>query len=230
MNRCSERERCAAGNRKGAGFTLLELMLAFTLFGVIAGSIGLVTRTFNRAFRAGVAGAALDSNLRRSMDFVCDRLRAVSSSTLIPLTESPFSTTQVDFQRAVGNLGPSVVWGDPERILFEYSPGETDDGVDNDGNGLIDEGRVVWIQNAGTANEARATLCNWVREYFEGEADTGVDDNGNGRIDERGFSIDFEGNRAHVRLSLEQRDSEGLSIVRTLERTVTFRNQGDDIP
>jgi hypothetical protein len=164
------------------------------------------------------------------MDFVCDRLRAASSSTLVPLTESPFSTTQVDFQRAVGSVGPSVVWGDPERILFEYSPGEVDDGVDNDANGLIDEGRVVWIQNAGSANETRATLCNWVREYFEGEEDTGVDDNGNGRIDERGFSIDIEGNRAHVRLSLEQRGSEGLSIVRTLERTVTFRNQGDDIP
>lgn len=222
--------RCAAGKRDAAGFTLLELTLALTLIGVIAGSIGLVMKTCSRALRAGASGAALDSNLRRSMDFVCDRLRAASTSTLVPLTESPFSTTQIDFQRAVGGVGPSVVWGNPERILFEYSPGETDDGVDNDANGLIDEGRVVWIQNAGSANETRATLCNWVREYFEGEEDTGVDDNGNGRIDERGFSIDIEGNRAHVRLSLERMDSEGRSIVRTLERTVTFRNQGDDLP
>ena len=60
--------------------------------------------------------------------------------------------------------------GKPELGTFTFELlGHCEDGVDNDGDGLVDEGRVVWIQNRGVLGERRAVLCNWVSETLLGE-------------------------------------------------------------
>jgi hypothetical protein len=127
-----------------------------------------------------------------------------------------------------GFLNDAPVWGPPERLLLEYSPGEVDDGIDNNQNGLVDECRVVWLENPDTVNERRTVLCNWVRETLEGETPgNNADENGNGLDDEPGLCFDFDGNRVTIRLTVERLSPEGFSIMRTLERTISFRNAID---
>jgi len=60
-----------------------------------------------------------------------------------------------------------------------------------------------------------------------GETLDGDDENDDGLIDERGFALDFDGNRVTVRLTLVTRDGKGHPLTSTVERSVAFRNQGD---
>ena len=208
------------------GFTVVELAISLTLLLIVSGVVLMATRANSQAFRTGSTVAALDALAERAVDEICERLLASSRLQCDPQIETPFHTMQVDYQRAVDATGGVLTWGAPERLSFEYSQGELDDGVDNDGNGLIDEGRVVWTENPGLANEKSAILCNWVREYLEGETEDGTDENGNFLLDERGLSFDFDGNRVTVRLTLECLDPQGFRITRTVQRTIAFRNMG----
>lgn len=213
------------GPSSRSGFTLVELAFAVALLGVVTGSILMVGETTHSAYEAGATTIELESTARRALDRICDQVKASSSENTSPRPETPFSTIFVDYQRVVDFEDREAVWGDPERIVLEYDDGEADDGVDNDGDGLIDECRVVWIEGFGLANERRQVLCKDIREYLEGEEANGADDNGNGLLDERGLSFDFDGERVNVRLTLEALDSSNMRIVRTVERALAFRNK-----
>ncbi|MEQ1892117.1 MAG: hypothetical protein ABL998_06210 [Planctomycetota bacterium] len=63
-----------------------------------------------------------------------------------------------------------------------------------------------------------------MRELAEGELDDGDDDNGNGLVDEEGLSFERTGGRLVIRLSLESLDSNGNSLVRTVQTSVRLRN------
>lgn len=208
------------------GFTLTEAVMSLALLGVISGSLTMVFRANSRAVHTGSRSSELSALALRGLEEVCERLLSSSREQCDPQLDTPWHTPVVDYQRAVGRAGNAIAWGSPERIEFQYAPGEVDDGVDNDGNGLIDEGRVVWLENPGLANERSLVLCNWVREYLEGETPDGLDENGNQLRDEEGLAFEFEGNQVTVRLTLERPDREGFLITHTVERTIAFRNLG----
>jgi hypothetical protein len=208
------------------GFTLVELAIGVVLMGVVGGVFMLTTETTTSAVRTGVAVADLDAGVLRSLERVCDALKSSSADLATPQAVAPFSGSSLDFQRCVGTdeVG-APVWGPLERIALEYD--EANDGVDNDGDGLTDEGTLVWYEDPDGAGEKRIVLCPDVREYLEGEALDATDENENGLIDERGFALDFDGACVHVRLTLEGRDTKGLALLSTVERTIAFRNLGE---
>ena len=146
-------------------------------------------------------------------------------ANLEPSLSAPLSSSWLTFQVVVGMEDGVPVFGPPVRLEFELDPDETDDGLDNDGDGVADEGRAVLVRNAGLPGEVRVVLSHWVRELLQGEEANGIDDNGNGLIDEPGLSFDVEGGSLNVRLSLERPDPDGRLITRTLATSVLFRNQ-----
>src|SRR5262245_25040173 len=207
-------------NARG-GFTLVEMAIGLTLMSVVGGLFFLTTQSTSSAVRTGVAVTELDAALQRTLQLVCENLKSSSADLVTPQAVSPFSGTTVDYQRGLGaNAGGALLWGPLERIELVYD--EADDGIDNDGDGLVDEGRLVWTENPGAAGERSTVLCQNVREYLDGG-----DENGNGLIDERGFALDFRGRSVTVRLSLVARDSRGKVLTSTAERTIAFRNEGE---
>ena len=125
----------------------------------------------------------------------------------------------------IGYEAGAPILGAPTRFTLELSPSEIDNGLDDDGNGLIDERLLVRITNPGDPDEQRSVLARGVRALLEGEVDNGLDDNGNGLADEAGFALDMDGGVLSVRLSLEIVDPEGGdNIIRTLETSLTLRN------
>ena len=112
-----------------------------------------------------------------------------------------------------------------QEIAFEYETGEIDDGRDNNRNGLVDEGVVVLLRDAGGANEQRVVLCHGVRERLEGELVNGLDDNGNGLVDEKGFCLQWVDGVLALWLSIELIDGNGMHEVRTLQTSVRIRNE-----
>jgi len=215
---------CARSSR--AGMTLIEVCISSVLIAAFSAAAVMVQQSVASATEMGQVVSALDSAAWRGLGRVSEHLRLARQGTLDPVNiAAPFSTSRVDYQRVTGFQAGAPVLTNLESIRFEYSPDDPNDGIDNNGNGLIDEGRVVWVEDLGLPSEHTVTICKWVREFSEREVPgNGLDDNGNGLRDEAGFSIDYDGSRLNIRLSLERPVSAGLSVTRTVERTVRLRN------
>lgn len=140
-----------------------------------------------------------------------------------PLPVAPLSAEGIEYRKSTGVVNGTVVWTAPHRIELQLEQGELDDGLDNNGNGLVDERVVVWTRELDGV-EQRTVLCHGVRELLEGEVENGLDDNGNGLIDEAGLCFEPVGERLLIRLSLERLDAAGRPFTRTLETQVRPRN------
>lgn len=212
------------------GMTLVEMVMATTLFVAFASSVFLAVDLSSASYRTETVTARLDSLAREAMDELSERLRGSDFDSITPEPQlAPVSASSIDFQRSRGFAGGGPNWGPTERVAFEYEPADPDDGLDNDGDGLIDEGRLVWFENPGLAGERRTVLCSHVSEALEGELPgNGLDDNGNGLIDERGFCIEFVDDHLVARITLEERDGERRLIRHSSARVVKPRNTPEE--
>ena len=132
--------------------------------------------------------------------------------------------SSVEFRTCTGVAGGAATWTNDKRIAFAYDPGEVDDGLDNDGDGLADEGQLVLTLDVGLATEQSVVLTSYVRELLEGELPNGNDDNGNGLLDEGGVSFELVGQTLMMRLTLEKRDTDNNLLTRTVETGIRLRN------
>jgi len=211
------------------GFTLVELIISLTLLAMILGSVGMIAVRGMSLFRESSARNEINARAGRTIDRVKRELLAARGSDAVALLTTPPGATTVwstglDFPTALDWQAGAVVWSSTRRITFELAPGELDNGADDNGNGLIDEGSVVLIDNPGLASQVRAVLVSGVRRFLEGEVRGGGDENGNGLVDEPGFCFSMEDGSLHMRLTLEKnRGADGL-LARTLEDSLSLRN------
>ena len=213
------------------GLTVLELLIAVVLLSVVMGGV------FNAADR----GIALfnESSVRgdvtmrssRTIHRIAKEMRAIWGNTLVPDLFPPaaggpnIGNREVEFRSADSYAAGAVNGGSPTKIQWEMEPTELDNGIDDDGDGLVDEGLIVLLRNFGLGNEIRVVLANGVREFLEGEVPgNNVDENGNGLIDEPGFTLDRVGDEVTIRLSLERIGLDGRPVVRTQQTSITLRN------
>lgn len=212
-------------NRRNAGFTVVEVVLAVFLFAVVSGVIVQFSGSGSGAYSTGVTIADLDARNARALERIVREISAASVATLDP--PDPAGGDRIEFQRPVGEDGAAVVWSDPVRYTVELAPGELLNGLDDDDNGLIDDGVLVRTENPG-ADERRTILARGVGRLLEGEDLNGADDNGNGLVDESGFSLAVEQGAGRtamtLRLTLQGIDPSSGLIQRTLESSVVLRN------
>lgn len=220
--------RVRTSGRRG-GFTLIELVLVAALLSVFLGSTVVLGRSVLGAFRSETTVARQDEALQLALDRMAQRLRAVDGQALQPGAVA--SSSWIEFQRASDHDGTDLLWGELERLLFEREEGEADDGLDNDGDGLVDEGRVVWLRDPGGPDERRVVLATSVPELGPGEtAADGLDDDGDGLVDEGGVCFVVSGGRMRILLTLAWRDDAGLLQQASAERIVVMRNTGVNAP
>jgi type II secretory pathway pseudopilin PulG len=223
-----------------AGFTLVEAAIATALLVLLMTSAILAAKRGQGAFRAAQDATDVETHIRRALDRAAIELLSVGEEELLPNPTGQVGASSILFRQARswdGNAGDgvnglNVLWGDQNRLAFEYETGESNDGVDEDGDGLVDEGCLVLTRDVG-GNERRVVLCSGVREFLEDEIANGVDDNDNDKdgvvngagdlVDEAGFNVHRVGDVLYLRLSLEVPCETG-SIVRTLETSVRLRN------
>ena len=205
------------------GHSLIELCIALTLLIIVLGLPALLLDTSSRAFSTGSRSSEVDLAARRALDTTAERLSGSGADEIAALPGQPNSS--VVFHAATGFAGGAIVWGNDERIELQVEPGELVDGADNDGDGLIDEHRVLWTRDLGLASERTQVLCTRVRRSLEGEIPgNGIDDNGNGFADEAGLMITVDGESIGLALTVERRDAFGTAILHTARRTVALRN------
>lgn len=214
--------RGRAPSARSAGFTVVELVVTGSLLLLLLSSAVLAARGGMGAFRATRDTSEAETRVRRALDRVVFELLSAGASELFPNPTGDFGTADLQFRKPVGLTGTTPDWGPTLRFAFEYAPGELDDDLDNDGNGLVDDGVLVFTRDVG-GDEHRTILCHGVAEWLEGELANGDDDNGNDVSDEAGFNVHRVGEVLFVRLSVQEPVETG-TIVRTLETSVRLRN------
>jgi prepilin-type N-terminal cleavage/methylation domain-containing protein len=212
--------------RRSAGFTLLELVVTVAILGLVLTSLGLVQSRSSKESMVLRARAVAESRVRRTLDAVAAELTAVGRSLLLPDPTTVFGASTVTFQHPMGvsNAG-LVLWGTASRLSLELDPRELNNGVDDDGDGLIDEQQLVFTRDFGTANARRVVLCTNIPELAPGEiAGNGIDDNGNGVVDEAGFNIRRIGDLLSVHLTVLQPYGGNRVASTTLETSIVLHN------
>ena len=192
---------------RNRGFTLLEVVLGSCLLGILVFKASVAISTATKFTAEGTSALVLEDQARRSLDRIAYAIMGSDRDTLIPVTQAPLYSEQLDYRVSLGIQNGQVVWDDPERI------------------GLgVQENQLTWFENPQTFNERRIVWSNLVRPFLEGEIPNGVDDNGNGLIDEKGLSFVIFKNMVTIRLTLGRQVAGGRWIDETVETKVTVRN------
>lgn len=204
--------------------TLVELAIGLFLFASIVLVVGFATDRALAMLRQRRAEEEVATRAHRAIQRIAGEFMFASRGLLVPDPVLPLGSDALTYRRPEGVVGEAVDWSAPMTLRFEYESGELDDGVDNNQNGLVDEGVVVWIENEGQAGERRSAWVSGVREFLAGETFNGADDNGNGVSDERGLSFTIQDDVLTIRLTLEGRRASGILITKSAETSVHVRN------
>jgi hypothetical protein len=207
------------------GMTVVELSLSLGLLSMIVGLAAMVGDSGRSVFVQTSTTSEVEARVKTTLDRVAAELEMATLSSLDPQLDGVLNDTDsLLLQQVVDIDAGAVVLGELLQVSFEQDPSDAADGLDNDGDGLVDEGCVVMVRDVGGLGEISVTLCTDVRRYLEGESAGGGDDNGNGLTDERGFVIERDGDLLTLRLSLESVRYDGRVTTRTGSTSVLLRN------
>lgn len=229
--------RSRSDHRSRSGSSLIEVSISVMVIAILMGVISESLTTSRDAYGQGMTSADVESLARRTLDGIATRMIGASASTLNIDNPAPPAApnvvTWLDFRPVVGYAGGPQL--DPlSRIQLELYPNELDDGIDNNGNGLIDECRLVYLPDV-VAGAPVVGLAGFVRRLAEGELPNGLDDNGDGNIDEPGFQATWEplaaaatgsrGGRLTLQITLERSSGGPTRVLRSVQTLVRVRSQ-----
>lgn len=227
----------ARAPRSRRGASLLEIVISFSVVLLLVGLVAEAVSTSRGAYGQGMSSSAVESLARRTLDGMAVRLTGASAATVRVDNPAPPPAanviTWIDWQSVEGYAGGAIL-GTQSRIQLELMPGELDDGVDNNANGMIDECRLVFLPDV-FAGGPQIGLVGFVTRFAEGELANGADDNGDGNVDEAGLSLAWEpvvagatgdrGGRLVLQITLERGSGPQTRVQRSVRTTVRVRSQ-----
>lgn len=210
---------------RNAGFTLVEVTLTVATLALVFSAVGLFQSRSQDQTRASLARDHAETIARRSVDRVAEELRGVGQTLLNPDPTSALGTSTITYQKPTGVSGlGGILWGNPSRLELQLEPGETDDGVDEDSDGLVDERRLVLVRDVATPDEATVVLCKGLAELGDGEQSNGLDDDGDGLVDEAGFAVRRVGDLLTIQITALAPAGDGGPAVTGIVTHVVLRN------
>jgi len=216
-------------SRARRGVTLLEVVIATGCLALLLGAIGAVAQRGRSAAEAGVSATALSARAQRLVERIAGELLNATSASLPLSPAAGRAAAQVEYRTVEGFdvVAGAIDEGPRRRIARVPSPDDPNDGLDNDGDGLVDEGNVVLVLDTEATPARELVLASGVTETLEREiAGNNVDDNGNGLVDEGGLSLQWQngGTSVVIRATVGARGPSGDVLLRTVTTTVHLRN------
>jgi len=189
------------------GFSLLEVMIVTTILVVIVGGIFQVLSAGLNAYNSGTVLVDVQGLARRTMEGMIREVQGAGLSTVSPTPPLPgqTGTSTITFQQATGYSGGSVTWGDTITVAFAYVDGESDNGADDNGNHLVDEGVVTLTIDDGEGGITNETIGYWVKEG--------------------GLQFNLSGALLTITLEVERYEPRGELMQALLSTTVKIKNQ-----
>jgi type II secretory pathway pseudopilin PulG len=208
-----------------SAFTIIELAISVSVLALLLGVIATFESRGKAAARAITTLAGVELRAERAMRVVTREVAMVGVHTLAPDPVTNLGSDTITFQTpsSVTATG-AVTWNPPTRIELTMDQGEIDNGIDDDGDGLVDERQLTITRDIGTGAERTSVVCHGVAAWLEGESGNGADDNGNGLVDERGFSVRRTGDLLEMRLTLQVPGDKGTTVTWTTTTAVVIHN------
>jgi prepilin-type N-terminal cleavage/methylation domain-containing protein len=213
------------GRLAGGGFTLVEIVVSLSILCALVGAAALFQARGQHASTEIQRAAELERRANRAVQTIVGELLSVGVHTLVPDPTGALGTDTLTFQTpvSVSNAG-IVAWSAPTSIALQMDDGELDNGLDDDGDGLVDERALVITRAIGTPAEHRVILAHGVANWLEGEVPNLTDDNGNGVVDEHGFSLQRVGDLLYIRLTLQAPAPGGVVTAYTITTAIVIHN------
>jgi prepilin-type N-terminal cleavage/methylation domain-containing protein len=195
-------------SRTRAGMTLLEMLIALAVVGLVLGNVTMMVGSSSDAYEKEASKANLEDQLTQTLDRIVLALAGAGEDSLQPGTQSPSFHSSLEFRPSLGVQDGVVVRGDSERIELVVD----------------DDGRVVWRERPEEMDGRTVTWTRWVRDFLEGEISNGIDDNGNGLVDESGLVFVIRGSEVEVMLTLQRGGASSESSTYSRTAIVHCRN------
>ncbi len=195
--------------RRRSGFTILEILLALSLFALLVFRGAMVMSAAMKTTNEETSETVVEEHARKVLHQIARAVMSSDRESINPNSAAPLASDDIRYSVMLGIEDGEVVWSDPELIALEE-----------------DREHIYWSRNPDTDTETRVVWTNLVSPYLEGEIPNGMDDNGNGLIDEKGLSFVVDRNAVTIRITLD-RTVNGRVITKTVETTVTCRNLED---
>lgn len=193
------------------GFTLVEVIIATTVFLLITLNVNLVVSAGRSAASAGAFMMSIEDELHLTVDRMSLALMAADSNEVNGTELAPLSSGTVRFQTALGTNGGLVVHGPVEDVSWIRT--------------TKDEGRIEWSEDPGGPTERSVVWSQNVPVAFNAEImNNSVDDNGNDLRDEGGLAFTKLGRTIDIYLTVAKEDEKGRALARDKRSVVTCRN------
>lgn len=178
-------------SRSSSGFTLVEVTLASVLLAILAYKAYGVLNQVQQTSERENSELYLEDRARRVLRQIGWEVMSANFDSLRPTNVLPASSEDIRYQVNLGVQGGAIVWGDPEEIgldtnmnqvLWRENPdednerrvvwtnlvapfleGEVPNGLDDNGNGLIDEQGLNFVLD-GNSVRIRLTLQDMDRQ------------------------------------------------------------------
>lgn len=148
-----------------SGFSLIEVLVVTVILAIVLGGIFEILLSGLNTYNESSIMTEVHTQARRIMDKTANELQGAGLSTIYPIPpESGTGTNTISFQTATGYSAGSITWSDVITIAFAYEAGELDNGADDNGNGLIDEGIVTRTVTDALGATTTDILGHWVEE------------------------------------------------------------------
>ena len=158
------------------GFSLLELMITLSLAGTAFFAIAAVIRASTGFYKVSSGNMDIEGRGSRTLHQIADILRGTELDSIAALPQAPLSDTALLYQTVEPYAGQSTSTSDPTRLTMQagsvvrtdsfllpdertkvllqgvpdFFEGETFNGVDDNGNGFVDEPGMFFAREGST--------------------------------------------------------------------------------
>ncbi|MHC4515566.1 MAG: prepilin-type N-terminal cleavage/methylation domain-containing protein [Planctomycetota bacterium] len=153
--------------RREGGFTMIEMSIVMTILVPILVGIAVTTSSVNNTMEADSRRADVMTYCRRMSQRIAKLVRPAQMTTItVQAVQEDVTMLRaaavgdwiaptdlvwrpgIEFRSASGLLSMNAaLLTSPRRIVFALEPSETDNDIDDDGDGLVDEGTITLLQN-----------------------------------------------------------------------------------
>lgn len=182
--------------RSNAGFTLIELMVAMTIFGLVSANMMMISKSGASAIKNEAFRSTLEDEANLTSGRIRRALLSAAADSLDPVIPAPLGSDHLQYQMTLGaDKDGKTLFGEPERIHWSANP---------DGGG-----RVLWTTSPALPAERTLVWSSSIPALAEGELSNGVDDNQNMLTDETGLAF-----AVHEEEDLEREVEVFLTVLR----------------
>jgi hypothetical protein len=150
----------------------LEIVVGVALLAVVTAKVVLVSSSASTATNEDIANIVAEDQARQTLDRIAYSVMGSERGSIDPDAQTPAFSSLINYRVSLGVEDGRVVWDDPEQIALddedgklrwienpgsagarsvvwcdavrELLEGELQNGVDDNGNGLIDESGLVF--------------------------------------------------------------------------------------